>query len=361
MHQEAKNETMLKKAERQYEIDLLKIFDWLRFPLIIGVIFIHNYSIKSTCCISGNWGCLVELFSQGIGRLSVPIFFFISGYLFFYKVENLDKNVYLSKLKRRIKSLLIPYLVWNSLILLVYVLFYTIGYNITRFNGNFDFTAIIRSFIGIKGETGAFPIVYQMWFIRDLFCIVLISPLIFYLISKFRLYYIGVISVLWIIGVEIPVLGDYCLSMSSIFFFSFGAYFSIMKLNILIIAKKTTIIAYTYPILLALDLIFKSTILHNITILCGLLLVFLFCGYMVRSGRLKPIPFLASSSFFVFAIHEPFLLSINRKILLSLNSSNSLYVITAYFLSVGLTVVFSLSIYYILRTHPSKINRRKIR
>lgn len=56
MHQEAKNETMLKKAERQYEIDLLKIFDWLRFPLIIGVIFIHNYSIKSTCCISGNWG-----------------------------------------------------------------------------------------------------------------------------------------------------------------------------------------------------------------------------------------------------------------------------------------------------------------
>ncbi len=47
---------MLKKAERQYEIDLLKIFDWLRFPLIIGVIFIHNYSIKSTCCISDNWG-----------------------------------------------------------------------------------------------------------------------------------------------------------------------------------------------------------------------------------------------------------------------------------------------------------------
>jgi|GEM_PF-4339704 len=253
------------------------------------------------------------------------------------------------------KSLLTPYLIWNSLILLVYVIFYTLGYNVTKFNGNFDLFTIFKSFIGFKDETGAFPIVYQMWFIRDLFCIVLISPLIFYLVCKLKFYYIGIISLLWVLGIEIPVLGDYCLSMASIFFFSFGAYFSIMRIDVLNVVEKIKIMAYLYPLLLILDVLLKSTVLHNVAILSGIFLVFLSCGYMVRTGKLKPMPFLASSSFFIFAIHEPFFLSIIRRMLLSINSSNSIYVTIVYFLAVGLTVITSLGIYYVLRKYTPKI------
>ncbi|MDE6391135.1 MAG: acyltransferase [Duncaniella sp.] len=320
---------------------LLAIFDWLRFPLIIGVIFIHNHSVKTVECVTDSYGgYLVELFSQGIGRLSVPMFFFISGYLFFYRVDTFDRSVYAKKLKGRVKSLLAPYLIWNFLILSAYLALYSLGLEKTKIDSGFGFASAVKAFVC--------PLAYQMWFVRDLFCVVLVSPLIFCLVSRFRVLYICAISVLWILGLEIPVLGTYCLSMTSIFFFSFGAAFSVAGLNVLVVAEKVKIMAFLYPALLILDLFSKSAILHNIAILSGLFLIFLTCGYMAESGRLKPMPFLASSSFFIFAVHEPFLLTINRKILLSLNDSDSLYVTFSYFLAVGLTVAISLGIYSLL-------------
>ena len=72
---------------------LLHIFDWLRFPLMVGVIFIHSYGFISVTeeMKDSFWGMIIEIFSQGIGRLSVPLFFFISGYLFFYKIYKFSK------------------------------------------------------------------------------------------------------------------------------------------------------------------------------------------------------------------------------------------------------------------------------
>ena len=53
------------KSDNYLEEDLLKIFDWLRFPLIIGVIFIHN-----------------QLFSMDTSLEEDPIGANIVGYFF---------------------------------------------------------------------------------------------------------------------------------------------------------------------------------------------------------------------------------------------------------------------------------------
>ncbi len=51
-------------------------------------------------------------FSEGIARVAVPIFFIISGYLFFLNFQG-TKSEFISKYKKRAKSLLVPFLFWS--------------------------------------------------------------------------------------------------------------------------------------------------------------------------------------------------------------------------------------------------------
>ena len=98
----------------------------LRFPLAILVVFVHGFGADidvSELHASGLTGLAVYdyirlFFSVVIARSAVPIFFIISGYLLFRKVEEYSKQVYVGELKKRWHSLVIPHLSWNVLIAL---------------------------------------------------------------------------------------------------------------------------------------------------------------------------------------------------------------------------------------------------
>ena len=74
---------------------LSKTIDFLRFPLIVGVVFIHtdfsNIVIGGVKQISfvnfPVFARIFFLFSKVIFEVCVPLFFFISGFLFFYRTE----------------------------------------------------------------------------------------------------------------------------------------------------------------------------------------------------------------------------------------------------------------------------------
>ncbi|MDE6697091.1 MAG: acyltransferase family protein, partial [Muribaculaceae bacterium] len=106
-----------------------KVIDFLRFPLIVGVLFIHNSGVKEIVQQNRNLSTatnvvnlIVDLFSNTLAAVAVPIFFFISGFLFFYKSENFTFEIYKTKLVKRVKTLLIPYLFWNLLFVITCIL-----------------------------------------------------------------------------------------------------------------------------------------------------------------------------------------------------------------------------------------------
>lgn len=78
----------------------------LRFPLAILVVFVHGFGADvdvSVLHASGLTGLAVYdyirlFFSVVIARSAVPIFFIISGYLLFLKVEEYNKTVYISEI-----------------------------------------------------------------------------------------------------------------------------------------------------------------------------------------------------------------------------------------------------------------------
>ena len=78
----------------------------LRFPLIIGVVFLHARA-KEMATANASTAPLADIntfiqvfISRGLATTAVPLFFIMSGYFFFLNGK-WGKQVYLDKLKSR--------------------------------------------------------------------------------------------------------------------------------------------------------------------------------------------------------------------------------------------------------------------
>ena len=181
----------------------------IRFPLIVGVIFIHTHSttvgFNSGSAIIGltNDGFISlfirNLISQEIARIAVPIFFLISSYLFFISFDGTYAN-YLKKIKARLHILLIPFLFWNIATLLVIALGQYLPSTQAYFSGKNPFIASFRGidYLRYIFGIGVNPISYPFWFIRDLMLLCLISPIIWILTKKVPYIWIGILLCCWL-------------------------------------------------------------------------------------------------------------------------------------------------------------------
>ena len=109
------------------DINTSKRITSLRYLLAILVVFIHNNYLISTVAESGEdllfnqtiFGEFIQLvISGGLAIGAVPLFLLFAGYL---QIKKNDSYVIL--LKKRIHSLLIPYLIWIG----IYLLYNTLG------------------------------------------------------------------------------------------------------------------------------------------------------------------------------------------------------------------------------------------
>jgi surface polysaccharide O-acyltransferase-like enzyme len=343
------------------------VIAFLRFPLIVGVVFIHNYA--STVAIPGmefgHAGNLPvfyvcsELFSQILGRVAVPLFFFISGFLFFRNIDGFTKHDYLKKLRRRRRTLLIPYLFWNITALLVkYIARHTpvlAAWHSSTVEYNFQY--VLESLWGAWPDerTLTYPIAYQFWFIRDLMVAVALTPVIYGYVKKTKVYGVLLLGALWFSNCWFHFIGSYGLSAVAVFFFAAGAWFGIHRRNIIEETGKVKRWAYMlYPLLVVADLLTKghaaNLFIHNVGILAGIVFWVNIVAYLLKAGKVRVNRFLVSAAFFVFAIHEPLLLSTIRKIIYVIFNPQSDGLITAlYFLIVIVTVLIALGLYYVLR------------
>ena len=86
--------------------------------MIVGIVMIHS---RLPYDVGGTAGFLVYsyLVERGfigtLTRLCVPMFFMISGYLFFVNADGFGMAAYRAKLKSRARSILSPYLLYCTL------------------------------------------------------------------------------------------------------------------------------------------------------------------------------------------------------------------------------------------------------
>ncbi len=58
---------------------------------------------------------------HGFTRIAVPYFFMIAGFLFYKDIQSYDRNLFLTKIKVRAKTVFIPFILWS---LITFLLFY---------------------------------------------------------------------------------------------------------------------------------------------------------------------------------------------------------------------------------------------
>lgn len=174
----------------------------LRAIMPLMIILIHvPFLNPDVICWQGGIECTIWIFiSAVLSQLAVPTFFFISGYYFFshFDTNKWDWQLYFTKIKKRCKTLLFPYLLWNLLYLLPSFLLFLIGrISWDTFNTNLANLGYWHIFwdcnsspvTNILGVTrpGAVPLDGPLWFVRDLMVVCLLTPIIFFLLRRFNL------------------------------------------------------------------------------------------------------------------------------------------------------------------------------
>lgn len=327
----------------------------LRFPLIVGVVFIHAYS--TTVGLAGGeigvsqpnfFADFVRNFiSQGIARVAVPLFFLMSGYLFFAGFEWSKKN-YVAKLKSRIKTLLIPFLFWNIATLLVIALAQVIPATKIFFSGNNQLittSSVFDYFNAIIGFT-RYPVAYQFWFIRDLIILVLLTPLINVVIRFVPLPFLSLILFYWLMG-GWPASAP---SSEALLFFSAGAYLGSAKKSLFCFDKFGLVVVGLYLTVVVVDTISINQLfnpyLHKFGVVLGVFGALFSTKLVAQNDKLKLLFVrLSGVSFFVYAVHEP-LLTIVRKIFYKiLLPESSFTILFLYFLVPTITITFAVATY----------------
>ena len=339
-----------------------KTMDWLRFPLMVAVCSIHvSHQVLIDMHPSVAAHSVYFLISQVLARLAVPLFFIISGYYFFYNKKGneciFNKETYIAKLKKRLRTLLMPYLFWNFVILCIYF----VG-KLYLEHTFMSISEILSAFCYYNGNYNTIAV--QFWFIRDLMIVCIISPILYFLLKKGKLLTILAFFALWMSPVKwSPV------PMVAIFFFSLGAYFSINGKNIIQeIARLPKIPLYAVAfILMVVDLIINeppattvhsaanNTYIHNIFILFGIAAVLNIIAECFRVGKLKSAnKQLANASFFLFAVHLLPLGVIFNKLPAMFLPHNDFTFLLIYLLSVPLVAVISVWLYKLLKKYFPK-------
>jgi peptidoglycan/LPS O-acetylase OafA/YrhL len=296
----------------------------LRFPLIVGVIFIHAYS--STVALStGQVGLLNvsptvmfirDFISQGMARISVPLFFLMSGYLFF-RVGQFSLIEYVAKLKRRIHTLVIPYLFWNSLVLGFLAAAQLIPLAQPYFSGanqvvgDYTWIDYFEAFIGWRG----YPISFQFWFIRDLMILVLCTPVIYLIHKKAPYIFLGLLGLCWVCDYE-PIAMP---AIEGMMFFSSGAILGLRRVSLFATDRLGPLFSIIYIALLFVSTLTRGApfnpYLHKAGIIFGIVTVLYATKPVLKHERIsKTLEILGMASFFIFAVHEP-ALKITRKII----------------------------------------------
>ena len=150
-----------------------------------------------------------------------PIYFGLAGYLFFQNIESDIIQKYKYKLKKRVNSLIVPYILWNILAFGLYLLL--VHYDIKSY--------LVDSFQTLYASRNVLDLIFHvpvdehLWFVQDLIVVSIISLPLYYLLNNKKWYVL-----LCLVALTMVV---HQTKMASIASFAIGAYVGINNKELL--------------------------------------------------------------------------------------------------------------------------------
>ncbi|MEH3580922.1 acyltransferase [Enterobacter cloacae] len=295
------------------DIKISEAFRNASFIAIMLVLAIHYGDLTTPEITQGSMNYFIQDFIQnGVARAAVPLFAFISGYLLFYK-----SNSYVTLLHKRIRALAIPYVISSFFALICYIVIHR--------GEPYNSLWLLKSIF-------ITPVNGQLWFIRDLIIISLISPVIFQLSKNIIISCcsLTLLFILWALEIQpFPVVGWYIINLDVLLFFFAGfvscRYFSEIKQNNgtcwkILFLSFIAWFSFTYArcvidpgfnLWYVREFTTKSLLLQKASIVSGVACLLLIC-YCFKVNIPKAI---TSVSFFVFLFHNYPFVPLSRTLL----------------------------------------------
>lgn len=234
-----------------------KTIESVRFPMAVMVVAIHSYFTidgwsYTNIASYGIGSNVAQFFMISIGHvlahIAVPTFFLVSGYLFFQRFGEGSLDVWKRKLKSRVSTLMIPYIVW----IILYILWKIgLSYQTVLQEGLINY---LQSLGGVKmfwcsstwnldrvdvwgnPAVASSPVLVPFWFMRNLIvCAFLASPVFYFVFRRetrwrVRSFSLVILAFLYFTQTSLYLPG---LSSSTLFYFGIGAYLSLQDKSLI--------------------------------------------------------------------------------------------------------------------------------
>ena len=282
----------------------------MSFLLIILVLYIHSGFHEIPSEISGmSFNIFLQKAISGMGgRLAVPLFFMISGYLFFLNTDGGIKSVVV-KMRKRVRTLLIPYIIGCLFVPLFWVVMEQIpfaarfcnGQNVSELLLGMPWNDLLSTLF-YKSVDCNTPFAFQLWFLRDLIIIVAISPALYYV----RKLHGGVILAVFLLLFGLSLLDLPFVPIQPIFWFLLGS----MMLNRM--SYKNVLIPISYVLLSVLEIMYPNRyvwILFDLPIkFIGIWSLWIIYDWLIHPSFLlkdhKLLTVVFQFTFFIYLFHE---------------------------------------------------------
>ena len=194
-----------------------KKITWFTFAFSLFVVWVHSYNAELFLgrTEAGVRVDRIEHFiGESVGQIAVPGFFMISAYLFY-------RNFGWGSLKRkwvsRFHSILIPYLLWNT----IYYLGYVIGSRLPFVGRVMGKGLVPVNLSHFLDSILHFRYLYVFWYLKQLILLILLAPILYWILKRFwsGLLFLG--AVFWLVweAANLPLINE-----DALFYYSLGAF-----------------------------------------------------------------------------------------------------------------------------------------
>lgn len=336
----------------------------LRFPLAIVIVVVHCFPdniLMHGDVVDFNTFPLIRFvntFINGFFRQqSVPIYYFISGYVFYINAE-FTLKFYKRKFLNRVRSLFVPYVFWNVVAICVFLSMYLPIFGRLYPNlsfGDLDLSlAKVLSYFWATPETNS-PQNIPLWFVRNLIVVVITTPLLYQILKRFGLITLGILFAVC----YIPTFQSFnVLNLGiSYFYFSIGAFFSIHGRDMIEDFSRVKVASFiVYPILSILFMYcsyhqMPTQIIKNINCFVGLFFAYNLSVVLLKKKLCKVNEFLSASSFFLYVTHAIICSHLLKVLIFLLRPTTGIGYLSVLLFNVLFVVSLLLCIFYVSKLY----------
>jgi succinoglycan biosynthesis protein ExoH len=285
----------------------------MRILLIAGIVFVHIPYDPPRSPYLGAYGVVdwIRVYlGDSLFRIGVPCLSAISGYLLFHR--GLSGFDYPKVMRTKAKTVLLPFLLWNSTFLLAVL----IAQKLDMGQGYLPDAAgaTPRELVSHALALEAWPINLPLYFLRDLLLCLVLSPLIGHLVMR----YPRATLLLFLAYAVLPVPNGIFLKKSILFGFSVGVYAALHQVDV----KRLD--AHARPVVLAVALVSLllaaglyatgpqypqwMDVLRGIVAISGIFGAWALSSLLIRTRLGARLGAGSGLSFWIFCAHYPLLI-----------------------------------------------------